>query len=75
MDKANGNAANSSNYNVIHLPQSDEPMSKDTEEDIFTQSGNLFHNYGDYGRYKVMIHVVSLCKRCDELNCACAIKW
>ena len=48
MDKAKGNAANSSNYNVIHLPQSDEPMSEDTEEDILTQSGNLFHNYGDY---------------------------
>ena len=57
------------------MPQSDEPMSEDTEEDIFTYSGNLFHNYGDYGRYKVMDHVVSLCKRCNEVNCACAIKW
>ena len=36
MDKANMNADNSSNYNVIHLPQSDEPMTEDTEEDIFT---------------------------------------
>ena len=42
-------------------------MSEDTEEDIFTYSGNLFHNYGDYGRYKVMVHIVSLCKRCNEV--------
>ena len=52
MDKANANADNSSNYNDCDTFASkwwtNDLTKEDTEEDIFAQSGNLFHDYGDY---------------------------